>query len=93
MAVSVEINTTGTFRDLIVYKKAFDLAMEIFELAKTFPKEERYSLSDQILRSSRSVCSAIAESYRKRKYPAHFIAKLTDGDMENSETQGGLNSL
>ena len=77
----------GTFRDLIVYKKAFDLAMEIFEITKSFPKEEKYSLIDQIRRSSRSVCASIGEGYRKRRYTAHFIAKVTDSDMENTETQ------
>lgn len=76
-----------SFRDLIVYKKAFALAMEIFELSKSFPKEEKYSLTDQIRRSSRSVCSSIAEAYRKRRYEAHFVSKTSDADMENSETQ------
>jgi four helix bundle protein len=76
----------GSFTDLIVYQKAFSLAMEIFEISKRFPKEERYSLTDQIRRSSRSVCSNLAESYRKRLYPAYFMSKLTDSDMENSET-------
>jgi four helix bundle protein len=74
------------FKDLIVYQKAFVLAMDIFNITKKFPKEETYSLIDQIRRSSRSVCSSIAESYRKRKYPAHFISKLTAAGMENSET-------
>ncbi|MNQ50395.1 hypothetical protein D3C85_643360 [compost metagenome] len=60
--------------------------MEIFELSKTFPKEEKYSLTDQIRRSSRSVSANIAESYRKRRYVNHFISKLTDSDAENSET-------
>src|SRR5437763_1991592 len=77
----------GTFRDLTVYKKAFALMMEIFETSKSFPKEEQYSLTSQIRRSSRSVCSSIAEAYRKRKYEAHFVSKTTDGDMENTETQ------
>ena len=76
----------GSFKDLIVYKKAFNQAMEIFEMAKTFPKEEKYSLIDQIRRSSRSVCACLAEAYRKRMYPAHFVSKITDSDMENSET-------
>ena len=62
----------GTFRELIVYKKAFELAMEIFEMTKAFPKEEKYSLIDQIRRSSRAVCANLGEGYRKRKYPAHF---------------------
>ncbi|MFN3998214.1 four helix bundle protein [Algoriphagus sp.] len=74
------------FKELLAYKKAFNLAMEIFQLSKSFPKEEKYALTDQIRRSSRSICACIAESYRKRKYPAHFISKLSDADMENSET-------
>ena len=77
----------GTFKDLIVYKKAFALAMEIFEMTKSFPKEEKYSLIDQIRRSSRSVCANLGEGYRKRRYVAHFVAKTTDSDMENTETQ------
>jgi four helix bundle protein len=80
----------GTFRDLIVYKKAFELAMEIFEITKSFPKEEKYSLIDQIRRSSRSTCTCIAEAYRKRQYVAHFVAKVSDSDMENTETQAWL---
>ena len=76
-----------SFRGLTVYKKAFELAMEIFDLSKTFLKEEKYSLTDQIRRSSRSVCLSIAEAYRKRRYEAHFISKSSDADMENSETQ------
>ena len=75
------------YKQLKAYKKAFELAMMIFEITKSFPKEERYSLTDQIRRSSRSVCANIAEGYRKRIYPKHFIAKLSDADMENSETQ------
>lgn len=77
----------GTFRDLTVYKKAFTLAMEIFETSKTFPKEELFSLTSQIRKSSRSVCSSIGESYRKRQYEAHFVSKTSDADMENTETQ------
>jgi four helix bundle protein len=80
----------GTVKDLIVYKKSFALAMEIYEMVKKFPKEEKYSLVDQIVRSSRSVCVCISESYRKRRYVAHFIAKITDADMENCETQTWL---
>ena len=76
-----------SFRDLTVYKKAFSLAMEIFELTKEFPREEKYSLTDQIRRSSRSVCTVIAEAYRKRKYENYFVSKTSDADMENSETQ------
>lgn len=80
----------GTFRDLIVYKKGFELAMEIFEMTKSFPKEEKYSLIDQIRRSSRSTCTCIAEAYRKRQYVAHFVSKVSDSDMENTETQAWL---
>ena len=74
------------FKELIAYKKAVKLAMDIFIISKQFPKEEKYSLTDQIRRSSRSTCANIAESYRKRKYPKHFVSKLTDSDGENSET-------
>ncbi|HBL75250.1 MAG: four helix bundle protein [Bacteroidetes bacterium GWF2_42_66] len=74
------------FKELIAYRKAFSLAMEIFQVSKTFPKEETYSLTDQIRRSSRSVCANIAEAYRKRIYQKHYISKLTDSDAENSET-------
>jgi four helix bundle protein len=77
----------SSFRDLTVYKKAFELAMDIFKISKQFPGEEKYSLIDQVRRSSRSVCSSIAEAYRKRKYEAHFVSKVSDADMENSETQ------
>ena len=77
----------GSFKDLLAYKKAFELAMEIFDVTKTFPVEEKYGLSGQIRNSSRSVCSNIAEGYRKRRYEAHFISKISDADMENSETQ------
>jgi four helix bundle protein len=82
----------GSFRDLIAYKKAFSLSMEIFWLTKGFPKDETYSLIDQIRRSSRSVFSSIAEAYKKRRYPNHFISKLTDADMENGETQAWLDA-
>lgn len=78
------------FKKLIAYQKSFDLAMSIFEISKSFPKEETYSLSDQIRRSSRSVSTNIAEAYRKRRYPKHFISKLTDADGENSETSTWL---
>ena len=75
------------FQDLMAYQKAFVLAMKIFEISKSFPSEEKYSLTDQIRRSSRSVPANIAEAYRKRVYPRHFHSKLTDSDAENSETQ------
>ena len=73
-----------------VYKMAFDLAMKIFEISKCFPKEETYSLTDQVRRSSRSVCSSLAEAHRKKLYPAHFVSKTSDADMENAETQTWL---
>jgi four helix bundle protein len=76
-----------SFKDLTVYKKAFFLAMEVFNLSRDFPKEERYSLTDQIRRSSRAVAVCIAEAYRKRNYQAYFVSKSSDADMENSETQ------
>ena len=78
------------FQDLLAYKKSFALAMKIFEVSKSFPNEEKYSLTDQVRRSSRSVSANISESYRKRRYPKHFISKLTDSDAENSETQTWL---
>lgn len=75
------------FQDLLAYKKSFELSMEIFRISKRFPVEEKYSLTDQIRRSSRSVSANIAEASRKRRYLKHFISKLTDSDSENSETQ------
>lgn len=76
----------GSFKSLKVYQLAYQLAIEIFELTKTFPKVEQYAMTDQMRRSSRSVCANIAEGYRKRRYPKHFIAKMTDADGEASET-------
>ncbi len=78
------------FKKLLAYQRSFDLAMDIFEISKSFPKEEIYSLTDQIRRSSRFVSVNIAEAYRKRKYVKHFISKLTDADGENSETSTWL---
>ena len=75
------------FQDLLAYQKSIDLAMNIFEISKKFPKEEVYSLTDQVRRSSRSVTANLAEAYRKRPYPKHFRSKLTDCDAENAETQ------
>jgi four helix bundle protein len=75
------------YRGLRIYQMAFDTAMRIFELSKTWPREERYSLIDQIRRSSRSVCSNIAEAWRKCRYISHFISKLSDADSEAAETQ------
>lgn len=77
----------GDFKKLMAYQKAYELAMEIFEVSKQFPKTELYSLTDQMRRSSRSVCTNIGEAYQKRKYPAHFVSKLSDSDAENTETQ------
>lgn len=81
----MEYNYTD-FRDLLAYKKAFEQACYIFDLSVYFPKEEKYSLTDQIRRSSRSVCANLAESYRKREYRKHFLLKITDCLGENSET-------
>jgi four helix bundle protein len=75
-----------SLNNLIVFNKAYALAMEVFELSKSFPKEERYSLTDQLRRSSRSVCANIGEGYRKKVYPKSFIAKLVDADGECTET-------
>lgn len=77
-------------KDLEVYKKAYTLAMEIFEISKLFPVEEKYALTSQIRRSSRSVCLNLREAWAKRRYEAHFINKLTDCDGENSETDSSL---
>src|SRR5947208_1954444 len=74
-------------QDLNVYKKAFEVAMEIFELSKKFPREETYSLTDQMRRSSRSVCANLAEAWRKRRYEAAFVSKLNDVEAEAAETQ------
>lgn len=73
--------------ELEVYQRAFAAAMKLFELSKKFPKEETYSLTDQVRRASRSVCSNIAEAWRKRQYEAHFKSKLTDSESEAAETQ------
>ena len=77
-------------KDLRIYQKAYALAMEIFEVSKGWPKDEKYSLTDQIRRSSRSVCSNLREAWAKRRYGAHFVSKLTDCDGENSETDTWL---
>jgi len=77
-------------RELRVYQKSFEKAMQIFHISKEFPKEEIYSLTDQIRRSSRSVCSNIAEAFRRRKYPKAFSLKLNESEAESSETQNWL---
>jgi four helix bundle protein len=79
-----------THRDLDVYKMAFETAMQLFELSKKFPVEEKYSLTDQIRRSSRSVCANLAEAWRKRRYDAAFKAKLSNSEAEAAETQTWL---
>ena len=79
-----------THFELDVYKKAFVTAMQIFRASKAFPKEETYSLTDQIRRSSRSVCANLAEAWRKRRYEAAFVAKLSDCEAEAAETQSWL---
>ena len=77
-------------KDLAVYQKAYELAMQVFELSQRFPAEERYALTSQIRRSSRSVCLNLREAWAKRRFPAHFVSKLTDCDGENSETDSSL---
>jgi four helix bundle protein len=79
-------------KELAVYAKAYELAMKIFELSKKFPGEERFALTSQVRRSSRSVCLNLREAWAKRRYQAHFISKLTDCDGENSETDSSLDS-
>ena len=76
-----------SYKELRVYQAAMDAAMEIFELTKRFPPEEKYSLTDQIRRSSRSVCTNIGEAWRKRRYPAHFVSKMSDSEGEAEETR------
>ncbi len=82
--------TIEHFRELRVYRSAFDNAMRIYELSKEWPSVEKYSLIDQIRRSSRSVCGCTAEAWRKRRYPAHFVSKLSEADTEAAETQSWL---
>lgn len=76
----------GHYKDLLAYKKGYELAMEIFTLSKKFPNEEKYSLTDQMRRSSRSVCTNLVEAYRRRHYKDYFISKLNDCETENAET-------
>ena len=77
-------------KDLNVYRAAYELAMKVFELSKRFPPEERFALTSQIRRSSRSICLNLREAWAKRRYQAHFISKLTDCDGENAETDSSL---
>ena len=82
----------SSHRDLVAYQKAVELQQTVFETSKTFPREEMYSLTDQGRRSSRSIGANIAEAWRKRRYAAHFVSKLTDADGENAETQHWLDT-
>lgn len=77
-------------KELMLYRKAYPLAMEIFRLSKFWPAEEKYALTDQIRRSSRSVCANLREAWSKRRYEAHFLSKLSDSDGENGETDTWL---
>lgn len=79
-----------TAKDLVVYKLSFQLAMDVFELTQSFPSEERYALTSQIRRSSRSICLNLREAWAKRRYEAHFVSKLTDCDGEVNETDSSL---
>ena len=79
-----------SYKDLIIWQKSIDLAAEVYKLSAKFPKEEIYSLTDQIRRSSRSVCANLAEAFRKRRYPKFFISKLSDSESEAAETQTWL---
>jgi four helix bundle protein len=81
-----------SFKDLRVYKLAFELQQEIFGISKRFPTEERYALTDQVRRASRSIGANLAEAWQKRRYIAHFVSKLTDADGEQAETQHWLNT-
>ena len=81
-----------SFRDLRVYQRAFDLQQAVFQISKTWPREEKFSLTDQLRRSSRSIGANLAESCAKRNYPAHFISKLTDADGELQETSHWLST-
>ena len=77
----------GDYRKLLAYQKAFEVAMAIFEITKVFPPQEKFSLTDQIRRASRSVCTNIAEAYRRRRYKDYFVSKLNDAETENTEVQ------
>ena len=82
-----ELQHANSFRDLVVYQKSRSIAKDIFRLSKSFPKDEAFSLTDQVRRSSRSVGAQIAEAWGERPYPRHFISKLTDADAEQLETR------
>ena len=89
-AIPRQSGRINSAKDLKVYKASYDLAMKIFQISKSFPVEERYALTSQIRRSSRSVCLNLREAWAKRRYEAHFVNKLTDCDGENSETDSSL---
>ena len=76
-----------SYRELDVYRSAMDAAMRVFEITKSFPQEEKYALVDQVRRSSRSICANLAEAWRKRRYEAHFISKMSDAESEAEETR------
>ena len=84
---TTRVGQVQNYTDLRVYQLAFESAMEIFRLSRRWPPEEKYSLTDQIRRSSRSVCSNLGEAWRKRRYPNHFVSKLSDADTEATETE------
>ncbi len=84
-------NKYNGYESLMAYQKAWKLANELYALSKSFPEEEKYSLTDQVRRSSRSVCTNIGEGYRKRRYPKHFVSKMSDADGEMTETQIWIN--
>ena len=77
----------GQYKNLLAYQKAYSLALKIYLVSKKFPAEEKFSLTDQIRRSSRSVCTNLAEAYKRRKYNNHFLSKLNDSETENTETE------
>ena len=77
----------GDYRTLLAYQKAFKLAMKIFQITKTFPAEERFELTSQMRRSSRSVCTNVVEAYKRRRYKDYYVSKLNDSETENAETQ------
>lgn len=85
--MSERLEFARDYKELKVYQLAFESAMQIYELSRKWPPEEKYSLTDQVRRASRSVCGNIAEAWRKRRYPAHFASKLSDADTEAAETE------
>ena len=90
MADQNKTKLAKTAKDLEVYRLAYEVAMEVFEASRSWPREEKYALTDQIRRCSRAVCANLREGWAKRRYPAHFTSKLTDADAENSETDTWL---